>query len=69
MYAPENFFPSLLLYHLPTSDDDTTGQSLRPIFAVSTFAFENIVRTFTWFELSAISLERATIMGLVVFFL
>jgi hypothetical protein len=47
MYAPENLFSSLLLYHLPTSDDDSTGKSLRPIFAVSTFAFESVVKRFT----------------------
>jgi hypothetical protein len=47
MYAPENLFSSLLLYHLPTSDDDTTGRSLRPIFAVSIFASENVVKSFT----------------------
>jgi len=47
MHAPENFFSPLLLYHLPTCDDDTTGRSLRPILAVSTFATESVVRTFT----------------------
>src|SRR5215212_1793983 len=43
----ENFRLLVPFYHLPTSDNNTTERSLRPIFAVSTFAPENVVREFT----------------------
>src|SRR5215203_1034075 len=48
MNAPENLFLALPFYHHPTSGCRDTLGSLRPIFAVSTFAGETNVRTFTW---------------------
>ena len=47
MDAQENFLSPLLLYHLLSSDDNTTERSLRPVFAISTFASESVVREFT----------------------
>src|SRR5215210_8906684 len=47
MNPSENLSLLLSLCHLPILDNRTTGGSLRPIFAVSTFASERVVRTFT----------------------
>src|SRR5919112_385575 len=48
MNAPQNLFLAVPFYHHPTSVCRVTLGSLRPIFAVSTFASESVVMVFTW---------------------
>src|SRR5918997_820344 len=54
MDAPQNLFFAPAFYHRPSSDRRAIAQSLCPMFAVSTFASETIVRTFTGLRRSVV---------------
>jgi hypothetical protein len=61
--ASQDLFSILLFYHPLTFANSSAQRSLRPIFAVSTFACERIVRKFTLDENSERSSVSASLPG------